>query len=79
MYQLLSRLSEEKIQFICSECGITKDELFSMDHSALYSKVYRTLSDIMVEEGYFDELSYDGNKRGETATKIFEFLSSELE
>lgn len=72
MTEVLKELEREYIEFICSECGITEDELFSMDDDALYDKVYDPMCDIECAETPSD----DGplTKRGEMA----EYLVTEL-
>lgn len=72
MTEVLKELEREYIEFICSECGITEDEMFNMDDDALYDKVYDLMCDIECAETPSD----DGplTKRG----KMAEYLVTEL-
>lgn len=50
MRETLKELRPELIDFICSECGLSKDELFAMDDDQLYDKVYDPMCDIEMAE-----------------------------
>ncbi len=50
MKEVLSKLTKEQIAFICLECGITEDDLFSLDADALYDDVYDVMCGIEAEE-----------------------------
>lgn len=50
MKQALQELTETQIEFICSECSISEEELNSMDEVQLYDVVYETMCNIEIEE-----------------------------
>ena len=50
MREAIYELSQEQIEFICLECSITEDELFSMDDEQIEEIVYETMCDIEIEE-----------------------------
>ena len=50
MKEVLKDLTDEQIVFICKECGLTKDELFSLDENQLCDQVYDAMCDIEIEE-----------------------------
>lgn len=50
MKAALNKLSREQIEFICSECSITEDELFSMDDEMLYDEIYEKMCNIEIDE-----------------------------
>lgn len=41
-------LSAEQIQFVCQECNITEEELFSFDDDELNDRVYEVMCDIEI-------------------------------
>lgn len=61
MKEALYDLLPEQIQFICDECNMTKEELFSLDKNALYDRVYDVMCDIEISEIRLPE-----NEEGET-------------
>ena len=50
MKEALHDLDDNLIKFICTECQVTKSELFQMDEDTLYDKVYDHMCDIEIEE-----------------------------
>lgn len=50
MREVLKDLTGEQIEFICKECGITEEELHTMDDDMLYDRVYDVMCDIECAE-----------------------------
>lgn len=50
MKEALDKLTAEQIDFICTECQISKEELFALDEDALYDHVYDAMCDIELAE-----------------------------
>lgn len=50
MINALRQLEAEYIEFICSECNLTTDELFALDNDKLYDQVYDLMCDIECAE-----------------------------
>lgn len=50
MKEALDKLTVEQIDFICTECQISKEELFALDEDALYDHVYDVMCDIELAE-----------------------------
>ncbi len=50
MKSAIKELSEEQIQFVCKECSVDEETLFSMDDDELYDNVYDIMCDIECAE-----------------------------
>ncbi len=50
MKKALKTFDKEYIAFICFECDVTENELFSMDEDELYDRVYEKMFEIECEE-----------------------------
>lgn len=55
MSDSLKDLSKKQISFICSECRLTKEELFALNEDDLYDKVYDVMCDIEIAEIPLDD------------------------
>lgn len=60
MKDALDKLTAEQIDFICAECQISKEELFTLDEDALYDRVYDVMCDIELTE-----IPADGSEESE--------------
>ena len=49
MRRSLEKLSENQVSFICDECSITRDDLFSLGNDELYESVYEVMCDIEID------------------------------
>lgn len=50
MKEALDNLDAEQIEFICTECEMSKEELLALDEDALYDRVYDVMCDIELAE-----------------------------
>ena len=50
MKEALNSLSDKLIEFICTECKISKEQLFALDADSLYNDVYDVMCDIEIAE-----------------------------
>ena len=50
MKEALKTLKKEQIDFICTECNISEDDLFALSEDDLYDRVYEVMCDIELEE-----------------------------
>lgn len=77
MKRALPKLNGEQIAFICTECAITKDELFSMNEDDLYDRVYDIMCDIEIAEIGIEEDGSD-SERCEIASDIVTIMGNAL-
>lgn len=75
MKEALEKLNQEQIEFICKECGLTKETLMAMDNDELYDSVYETMCDIEISEPN----ECDNRERYDTASDIVTLLGNTLE
>ena len=80
MRDALKELTQEQVSFICAECSVTEDELFSMDEDTLYDKVYDVMCDIEVDEtmASIDEGEVEESERCILASDIVTILGNAL-
>lgn len=72
MIEALKTLEQEYIDFICNECVITEDELFSLDEDSVYDIVYDLMCDIEIAETPSSNVPI--SERG----KLAEYIVTEL-
>lgn len=77
MKDALNELKQKQIAFICKECSISKEELYSMSEDDLYDRVYETMCDIEIEELCADN-GDDETERCEIASDIVTVLGNAL-
>ena len=78
MGEALNGMSEKQINFICSECDITKEILFSMDEDELYNVDFEKMCDIEIEEVCSDNEDGETERCG-TASDIVTIMGNTLE
>ena len=76
MKEALDKLTAEQIDFICAECKISKEELFTLDEDALYDRVYDVMCDIELTEIPADDS--EESERCEMASDIVTELGNAL-
>lgn len=76
MKEALDKLTAEQIDFICAECQISKEELFTLDEDALYDRVYDVMCDIELTEIPADDS--EESERCEMASDIVTELGNAL-
>ena len=76
MKEVLDKLTAEQIDFICAECQISKEELFTLDEDALYDRVYDVMCDIELTEIPAD--NSEESERCEMASDIVTELGNAL-
>lgn len=76
MKDALNELEPFQIAFICKECEISEEELFSLDDEQLYDRVYDVMCDIEMEES--PDNDEPENERCETASGIVSLLGESL-
>lgn len=62
MKNALPKLNDEQVAFICKECGLTNEQLFSLDEDALYETVYEAMCDIEIAEIGIEEDGSDSER-----------------
>ena len=77
MKEVLKELTEVQIEFICSECSISEEELNSMDEDQLYDVVYETMCNIEIEEVCSNESDED-TERCTIASDIVTILGNAI-
>ena len=77
MKEALNNLNPQQIDFVCKECLLPKEELYSMSEDDLYDKVYETMCDIEVEE-LCSSNGDDETERCEIASDIVTVLGNAL-
>ena len=70
MREAVKKLSKKQLDFICSECSISKEELDGMDEEQIYDIVYDTMCDIEVEEVCKKDALDDDSERCDIASDI---------
>jgi hypothetical protein len=50
MKEELKKLSDAQIAFICRECRLNREQLFSLDEDGVYERVYDVMCDIEIAE-----------------------------
>lgn len=76
MKEALDKLTAEQTDFICAECQISKEELFTLDEDALYDRVYDVMCDIELTEIPADDS--EESERCEMASDIVTELGNAL-
>lgn len=77
MKESIKKLNKEQVNFICSECNITEDELYQMSNEQLEGIVFEKMLDIEIEESCTTEGEFD-TPRCSIASDIVTLLSATL-
>ena len=77
MKESIKKLKKEQVDFICSECRITEDELHQMSNEQLEGIVFEKMLDIEIEESCTTEGELD-TPRCSIASDVVTILSETL-